>query len=95
MLIVAGYLIVEPRDRAAYLAGCTEVIEQARSAPGCLDFALGADLIDPARITVLERWESREAVAAFRGAGTGAEQNALIRGASVAEYEIAEVRSLT
>lgn len=95
MVIVAGYLLVDPETRDAYLIGCVPVVEQARSAPGCLDFALGADLADPARINIFERWESRAAVEAFRGAGTDAEQNAMIRGAAVAEYDIAAVRSLT
>ncbi|WP_327147629.1 putative quinol monooxygenase [Nocardia sp. NBC_01329] len=95
MLIVAGHLIVDPPARATYLAGCLGVVDQARSAPGCLDFALSADLTDPARINIFERWADRESVEAFRGAGTGAEQSTAIRGASVAEYEIAEIRSLT
>ncbi|MGW0178371.1 putative quinol monooxygenase [Nocardia sp. NPDC003345] len=95
MIIVAGYLLVDPENRDAYLAGCVTVVAQARSAPGCLDFALGADLTDPARINIFERWEDQEAVEAFRGAGTDAEQNAAIRAASVAEYDIAAVRSLT
>lgn len=95
MLIVAGYLIVDPPARAAYLDGCLDVVDRARSAPGCLDFALSADLTDPGRINIFERWTDRESVEAFRGSGTGDAQNAAIRGASVAEYEIAETRSLT
>ncbi|MEU4313858.1 antibiotic biosynthesis monooxygenase family protein [Nocardia sp. NPDC024068] len=95
MVIVAGYILVDPETRDAYLTGCADVVDQARSAPGCLDFALSADLTDPARVNIFERWESREAVETFRGAGTGDEQNAVIRAASVAEYDIAAVRSLT
>jgi Antibiotic biosynthesis monooxygenase len=38
-----------------------------RRAPGCLDFAITADLIDPGRINVFERWETQEAVRAWRG----------------------------
>ncbi|MEU1524113.1 putative quinol monooxygenase [Nocardia rhamnosiphila] len=95
MLIVAGHLVVDPPARAAYLDGCIGVVEQARSAPGCLDFALSPDLTDSARINIFERWVDRESVEAFRGSGTGDEQAAAIRDASVAEYEIAEIRSLT
>ncbi|MGI5220322.1 putative quinol monooxygenase [Nocardia sp. CA-290969] len=94
MVIVAGHLLVAPEDREAYLAGCVTVVEQARSAPGCLDFAICADLTDPARINIFERWETQDAVESFRGAGTGEEQNAAIRAAAVSEYEIAEVRAL-
>ncbi|WP_326836186.1 antibiotic biosynthesis monooxygenase family protein [Amycolatopsis rhabdoformis] len=95
MIIVAGYLVVEPGRRDAYLAGCVDVVEQARAAPGCLGFALTADLLDPGRIVVFERWESREAVEAFRGSGPSDEQNADLLGAEVAEYDVTGERSLT
>ncbi|NKY36698.1 antibiotic biosynthesis monooxygenase [Nocardia speluncae] len=95
MVIVAGHLLVAPEAREAYLAGCVGVVRQARSAPGCLDFAISADLTDPGRINILERWESQESVEQFRGSGTGAEQSAAIVGATVAEYDIADIRSLT
>lgn len=94
MVIVAGHLLVDPSQRESYLAGCVAVVEQARAAPGCLDFALTADLVDPARIDVFERWESQADVEAFRGGGTGEEQGAQIRAASVAEYDVAGVRTL-
>lgn len=95
MVIVAGQLFVDPARREAYLAGCIDVVEQARRAAGCLDFAITADLIDPGRINVFERWDTREAVEAFRGSGPSDEQATEIISASVAEYDIAEVRSLT
>ena len=95
MVVVAGHLVVEPDQREAYLAGCRTVVEQARRAPGCLDFSIGADLLDPSRINIFERWDSQAAVEAFRGSGTDDEQGAQIRSASVAEYDIADVRPLT
>ncbi|NKY60574.1 putative quinol monooxygenase [Nocardia flavorosea] len=95
MVIVAGHLLVAPDAREAYLAGCVTVITQARAAPGCLDFAIGADLTDPGRINIFERWDSQESVEVFRGSGTSAEQNAEIAGAVVSEYDIAGTRPLT
>ena len=95
MIIVAGHLIVDPEQRESYLADCVSVVEQARRAPGCLDFAITGDLMDPGRIDVFERWESREAVEAFRGSGPSDEQSAAMLSASVAEYDIADGRSLT
>jgi quinol monooxygenase YgiN len=71
------------------------VVEQARRAPGCLDFAITADLVDPGRIVILERWETQAAVEAFRGDGVSDQQNAAMLAASVAEYDVAEVRPLT
>jgi len=95
MVIVAGQLFVDPAGRERYLAGCADVVEQARRAPGCLDFAITADLIDQGRINIFERWQTQEAVQAFRGSGPGEEQGAAILAASVAEYDVADIRSLT
>ncbi|WP_216216615.1 putative quinol monooxygenase [Amycolatopsis aidingensis] len=95
MVIVAGHLMVDPQQRDSYLAGCVQVVEQARRAPGCLDFSITADLVDAGRIVVFERWESPAAVAAFRGDGPDAGQSAAILAASVAEYDIADTRPLT
>jgi quinol monooxygenase YgiN len=94
VVIVAGHLVVDPSQREDYLSGCVEVVRQARRAAGCLDFALSADLIDPGRINILERWESRAAVEAFRGSGPSDEQGAAIMAASVAEYDVTGERSL-
>ncbi|MCW2734072.1 MAG: hypothetical protein JWR13_4888 [Mycobacterium sp.] len=94
-VIVAGHLMVAPRDRDAYLAGCVDVVRQARSAVGCLDFAISADLLDAGRINVYERWDSQSAVEAFRGGGPSDEQGAAMLSASVAEYDVADERSLT
>lgn len=95
MVIVAGHLIVDAAERDAYLRGCAAVVEAARVAEGCLDFAISADLVDARRVNVLERWESQEAVAAFRGAGVSEEQGAAIVEASVSEYDIAATRELS
>ena len=74
MVIVAGHVIVVREERDDYLDGCLPVVEQARSAPGCLDFAISADLLDAARINIFERWDSQNAVEAFRGSGPSDEQ---------------------
>lgn len=95
MVIVAGHLVVDPAQRESYLAGCVSVVQQARHASGCLDFAITADLVDPGRIDVFERWESQAAVETFRGGGPSEEQGAAILTASVAEYDIADLRTLT
>ena len=84
MVIVAGHITVEPQQRESYLAGCVSVVERARGAAGCLDFAITADPIDPGRVNVFERWESQEALEAFRGSGPGNEQGAAMLSVSVA-----------
>jgi quinol monooxygenase YgiN len=94
MVIVAGHITVDPEQRESYLEGCVSVVEQARRADGCLDFAITADLIDPGRVNVFERWESQAAVKKFRRSGPSNKQSAAMLSASVAEYDIAEVRPL-
>ena len=94
MVIVAGYLLVEPSERDGYLAGCKAVVQRARRTRGCLDFAISADLLDPGRVDVLERWESRAAVDAFRGSGPSDEQRGAIVSASISEYDVRDERRL-
>lgn len=94
MVIVAGHLIVDPAERAAYLEGCAGVVAAARGAAGCLDFAIGGDLLDPGRINVFERWESQEAVEAFRGSGPSDDQGAALVSGTVAEYDVTDERQL-
>jgi quinol monooxygenase YgiN len=88
MIIVAGSLIVDPPERDAYLDGCVAVVEAARRAPGCLDFALSPDLLDAARINVFERWETEHDLERFRGSGPDDAQVASLRDIRVAEYPV-------
>ena len=95
MVIVAGHLVVDPTERDDYLSGCVEVVRQARRAPGCLDFSLSADVVEPGRINIFERWESQAAVEAFRGSGPSDEQGAAIVSAAMAEYDVTAERNLS
>lgn len=88
MLIVSGRLHVAPETRDEYLAGCVDIVEQARQAVGCLDFALSPDIADPGRINVYERWESDAALDRFRGSGPDAGQTVAILDAEVAKYRV-------
>jgi quinol monooxygenase YgiN len=87
VIIVAGSLVIDPEERAAYLADCRRVVETARRAPGCLDFALSADMLDASRINVFERWATAEDLERFRGAGPGDAQLAVLREIRVGEYD--------
>lgn len=93
MLIIAGHLLVDPAERDAYVADCARVVELARSSAGCLDFALTADTLDPARIAVYERWESEADLLAFRGSGPDDATAARILGAEVSRYVISSVEA--
>src|ERR687896_85150 len=94
MVIVVGHITVDPEQRESYLAGCMSVVEKARRADGCLDFAITADLLDPGRVNLFERWESQAAVKTYRKRVPRNEQGAAMLSASVAEYDIADERPL-
>lgn len=66
MLIIAGHVQVDPERRDEYVAAHVKLVGRARSAPGCLDLAITADLLDPGRVNNFERWESQEALDAWR-----------------------------
>ena len=88
MLIIAGQHQVDAAKRDRYVADCVAVVEQARAAPGCLDFAISADTVEPDRVNVYERWESDDDLHCFRGSGPDSEQAAQILDARVRKYRI-------
>ena len=94
MLIVSGYLRVEPSQRDEYLAGCQGLMATARATEGCRDFHLAADPLEADRINVYEEWDSAEAVEAFRGAGPSEEQQVAILDAGVRQHEVASTIDL-
>lgn len=89
MIVIAGWLRVEPAGRDDYLESCRTVVEQARAARGCLDFAIDADLLDESRINVYERWASEDELMAFRQSGPDDGQQGAIVDASVRRYDVA------
>ena len=80
-----------PGKTARPLSG-GEVVEQARRAAGCVEFSITAD---PDPVVILERWESRPAVEAFRDDGPTDEQMAAISSASVTGYDVTGERRVT
>jgi quinol monooxygenase YgiN len=88
MIIVAGHLLVDPSQRAAYLESSRGVIEQARQAPGCIDFHLAADPLEDGRINIFEQWASMADVETFRGSGPSDDQAASIIDAAVYQHAV-------
>jgi quinol monooxygenase YgiN len=70
MLIVCGHLVLDPADRDSHVVASAGAVRIARQAPGCLDFAVSADPVDPARVNVFERWARREDLDAFRASSS-------------------------
>jgi quinol monooxygenase YgiN len=89
VIIVSGWLRVAAEDRDAYVAGCVDVVTAARGAPGCLDFHVAPDPLEPDRINVYEAWESVADVEAFRAGGPSDDQAARVLAAEVRQHTIA------
>jgi quinol monooxygenase YgiN len=91
LIIVAGRLHIDRTDRDRrdrYVAECVAIVQHARTAPGCLDFAITADSVEADRINVYERWESAELLERFRGSDPDAGQTAQLHDAHVRRYRI-------
>lgn len=95
MLIVAGSIEVDPEQRESFLKEREEGMRTSRAEPGCLDYVFSADPLEPGRIMLFERWESKEALAAHlermgmrRGSGPGGGGGAAQGPRSVVQYEV-------
>jgi quinol monooxygenase YgiN len=88
MLIVSGSIYVDASGRDAFVDASRDAVVQARRAPGCLDFVVAADPVEPDRVNVYERWESEAELEAFRGDGPGPDLTSDIRRAEVSRYEV-------
>ncbi|MFI9842972.1 putative quinol monooxygenase [Nonomuraea sp. NPDC051941] len=90
MLIVAGKGYVDPQHREALLAGLEASLRQARAEPGCLDYVVAADPVEPGRVNVYERWESKEHLAAHLAAmARPAQPTPAVLSMEITQYEIA------
>ena len=95
MLIVAGSIEVDPAERESFLKGREEGMRTSRAEPGCLDYVFSADPLEPGRVMLFERWESKEALAAHlermgmrRGSGSGGGGGAPQGPRSILQYEV-------
>ncbi|WP_454301725.1 putative quinol monooxygenase [Salana multivorans] len=86
-MIVVGHLLVDPVDRDRAIEPARPAVLAARTTPGCIDFAVSPDPVDPARVNVSERWTDRTTLEHFRDAGPSGELADLIQEAAVEEYE--------
>ncbi|MFP3547345.1 antibiotic biosynthesis monooxygenase [Rhizobium sp. SIMBA_035] len=69
MLIITGYVYVDPADLAQFMAEMTTLASTARVCPGCLTY--DAAVVDPrsGRLLISERWVDEAALSAHLLAG--------------------------
>jgi quinol monooxygenase YgiN len=92
MWIIAGHVTVDDDRRDEFVNAHRDLIVRARRAPGCLDVAITADPVEPGRIYNYERWESWEAVEAWRAQAHAPDTGIEMRDVEVEAYEIARAR---
>lgn len=92
MIIVSGYALVDSDERDPYIEAFAELVERARAAPGCLDLAITADSVDPARVNNYERWATQADLDRFRAKAEVPDTGIEIRAASMQEYVIDHAR---
>jgi quinol monooxygenase YgiN len=92
MWIIAGHIKVDAAARDAWVAAHQDLIRRARQAPGCLDVAITPDPFDPERIYNFERWESWDAVEAWRKVAAASDTGVRFTSVEVMAYEIASER---
>lgn len=89
MLIVAGTGYVDPEGRDAILATLEEPMRRVRTEPGCLDYVVSADPIEPDRVNIYERWESGEHLAAHLATmARSAQPMPAVHSVEVMRYEV-------
>ena len=93
MIIVAGYLHVDPADRDRYVTAFSDFTEHTRKLPGCLDLAISADSADTSRVNIFELWESEETMQAFRTQANVPNTGVEIHGGALQEFVIASARN--
>jgi quinol monooxygenase YgiN len=97
MLIVAGHFDVDPDRREQFITDRVENIRTSRGEDGCIVYAFSPDPIEPGRVLLFERWESKAALAthleALRSAARPADDIPIL-GAEIMQYEIGEVGPL-
>jgi quinol monooxygenase YgiN len=92
MLIIAGYLKVEPDRRDEFVVAHRDLLQRGRAAPGCLDLAISADPLDSARVNNFERWESREDLDAWRRVAAAPDTGISITGDDMMEFRVVDGR---
>jgi quinol monooxygenase YgiN len=92
MWIIAGHVTVDEDERDRFVEEHRDLVERARRAPGCLDVAITADPVDPRRINNYERWDSWDAIEAWRARAQAPDTGIAFHHVDVTAFEVASTR---
>jgi quinol monooxygenase YgiN len=59
VVIVGGWFEVDPKERDAFLAQRVDAMRRSRAEPGCIEYVIAADPVEPGRAVLFERWNSQ------------------------------------
>lgn len=59
MIVVQGIFRVNAAEREQYLVESLETQRISRREPGCIEYVVAADPVEPDRVILSERWETR------------------------------------
>lgn len=99
MLVIAGYIRLDPAKRSEALAAAVVMMEATRVEEGCQAYTFSTDLEDEGVFHIFEQWESQEALDAhFQTPHMADFQKAMpgfgIQEMAVQRYEISKVGPL-
>jgi quinol monooxygenase YgiN len=94
MVIIAGYAVVDANERDRYVEEHRDLVSRARSAAGCIHVAITADSIDPARVAIVEVWESATALESWRAQANAPDPGIPIVQLAVRRYDATDGGSL-
>ena len=91
-ILVTGTIDLDPASRDTFIAAAVRMMEASHAEEGCEHYAFTADLQDPGRFHVSERWVSMEALNAHEASPHMAEfmlemGSFSLKGASVIRWE--------
>ena len=92
MLIIAGHARLAEADRDAYVTAHGDLVERARKSAGCLDVAISADPLDPARVNIFERWDSQASLEAWRAIADAPDTGIELQADDVQLFTVTEAR---
>jgi quinol monooxygenase YgiN len=94
VIIVAGHFVVDPDQREEFLRSRADVMRTSRSEAGCITYAFSPDPLDPGRVLLFERWESKAALAGHLAAlrqRPRPQDHVEVRESELQQYEISAV----
>ena len=96
MIVIAGHVVLDPKQREKAEAAAREMMSETRKEQGCISYTFSADLEEPGRFQIFEEWEGDEALRAhFASPHMARFQQAVgglgVREMKVQRYEVSKV----